>query len=99
MKQDARTPKPEGGTVAKTDRSAEKMPTYQELLDDALDQTFPASDPISPTAAMHAEKQIATDKDGKDWTLKPSSGSDAAKEKDKDKGSPKAAGKRGDKSA
>jgi hypothetical protein len=49
----------------------EKVPTYQELLDDALDQTFPASDPISPTAAMHAEKQISTDKDKKDWTLKP----------------------------
>jgi hypothetical protein len=55
----------------------EKVPTYQELLDDALDQTFPASDPISPTAAMHAEKQISTDKDAKDWTLKP--GADPAR--------------------
>ncbi|MGE5866501.1 MAG: hypothetical protein ACM32J_15590 [Rhizobacter sp.] len=49
----------------------EKVPTYQELLDEALDQTFPASDPISPSAAMHADRQIATDKDARDWTLKP----------------------------
>lgn len=49
----------------------DKVPTYQELLDEALDETFPASDPISPSAAMHAEKQIASSKDDKDWTLKP----------------------------
>lgn len=50
---------------------AEKVPTYQELLDESLDQTFPASDPISPSAAMHADRAIATGKDSKDWTLKP----------------------------
>jgi hypothetical protein len=50
---------------------AEKVPTYQELLDEALDETFPASDPISPTAAMAAEKRIRTDKDETDWTLRP----------------------------
>ncbi|MGE5453487.1 MAG: hypothetical protein ACM3VZ_16780 [Acidobacteriota bacterium] len=49
----------------------ERVPTYQELLDDALDQTFPASDPISPTAAMHADKQISTSKDDTDWQLQP----------------------------
>lgn len=54
------------GTAAK----AEKVPTYQELLDESLDQTFPASDPISPSAAMHAEKQIETARDGTDWALK-----------------------------
>lgn len=52
-------------------RPAEKVPSYQELLDDALDQTFPASDPISPTAAMYAEREISTEKDSTDWTLKP----------------------------
>ncbi len=26
----------------------EKVPTYQELLDEAVDETFPASDPIAP---------------------------------------------------
>jgi|EndMetStandDraft_4_1072995.scaffolds.fasta_scaffold1444428_1 hypothetical protein len=55
----------------KAANAAEKVPTYQELLDDALDQTFPASDPISPTAAMAAEKRIETAKDSVDWTLKP----------------------------
>ena len=56
-------------------RPEDKVPTYQELLDDSLDQTFPASDPISPSAAMHAEKQVRTGKDGRDWQLKP--GADA----------------------
>ncbi|HJV63254.1 MAG TPA: hypothetical protein VJ743_20060 [Albitalea sp.] len=54
---------------------AEKLPTYQELLDESLDETFPASDPISPSAAMHAERRVATAKDEVDWTLRP--GADA----------------------
>ena len=49
----------------------EKVPTYQELLDESLDETFPASDPISPSAAMHAERQVATAADDVDWQLKP----------------------------
>ena len=48
----------------------EKLPTYQELLDDSIDQTFPASDPISPSAAMYAEAQVSTAKEGGDWVLK-----------------------------
>lgn len=59
--------RPEGPTR----RTEERVPTYQELLDAAVDQTFPASDPISPSAAMHADKEISTDKDSRDWTLKP----------------------------
>lgn len=55
----------------KTRQQHERVPTYQELLDDALDQTFPASDPISPTAAMHADQQISTAQNETDWTLKP----------------------------
>jgi hypothetical protein len=54
---------------------ADKVPTYQELLDESLDETFPASDPISPSAAMHAARRIATGKDDVDWRLKP--GADA----------------------
>lgn len=49
----------------------ERLPTYQELLDDSLDQTFPASDPISPTAAMRAEAELSTTTNEKDWTLAP----------------------------
>jgi hypothetical protein len=57
---EGKDPRPEG-----------KVPTYQELLDESLDETFPASDPISPSAAMHADKQVATPKDDVDWHLKP----------------------------
>lgn len=49
----------------------DKVPTYQELLDEALDETFPASDPISPSAAMHAERRVCTNCDDVDWQLKP----------------------------
>ena len=49
----------------------EGVPTYQELLDEALDETFPASDPISPSAAERAEREISTPKDEKDWKLEP----------------------------
>jgi hypothetical protein len=51
--------------------SEQKVPTYQELLDESLDETFPASDPISPSAAMHAEKKISTECNAQDWTLRP----------------------------
>jgi len=68
-----------------------KVPTYQELLDESLDETFPASDPISPGAAMHAEKEMSTGKDSVDWALKPSAepaaGGSAARSSE---GSPKA---------
>lgn len=50
---------------------SEKVPTYQELLDEALDETFPASDPISPTAAMHASHRIESTRDEVDWALRP----------------------------
>lgn len=55
----------------KSAQSDEGLPTYQELLDDSLEDTFPASDPISPGAAAAAERQIKTRKDDKDWELKP----------------------------
>lgn len=44
--------------------------TYQEHLDEAIAETFPASDPISPSAAMHAEREASTARDGADWQLK-----------------------------
>ena len=48
-------------------------PTYQEVLDEALEETFPASDPISPSAAMAAEEKISTRRDDTDWALTPGS--------------------------
>lgn len=65
-----RAPRPDAGKAGKAPAdAADKRPTYQEALDDALDDTFPASDPISPGAAMHAEREIETARDEKDWTL------------------------------
>ena len=48
-----------------------KVPSYQELLDEAVDMTFPASDPISPSAAMHAFEPRTTPRDVLDWSLQP----------------------------
>ncbi|NML18485.1 hypothetical protein [Azohydromonas caseinilytica] len=77
----------------------EKVPTYQELLDEAVDETFPASDPISPSAAMHADRKISTDKDSHDWTLQPGAcpptqGGDAQPKPQSSKDDPQAADKR-----
>ncbi|QEZ43871.1 hypothetical protein [Cupriavidus oxalaticus] len=44
--------------------------TYQAAVDDSLEMTFPASDPISPSAAMHAERKTHTARDDVDWKLK-----------------------------
>lgn len=48
-----------------------KVPSYQELLDQALDDTFPASDPIAASAATHVHEPRTTARDCRDWTLKP----------------------------
>ncbi|CAG1018584.1 hypothetical protein BURC_03378 [Burkholderiaceae bacterium] len=71
-----------------------KVPTYQELLDEALDETFPASDPISPSAAMHAERQVATGKDDVDWKLKPGAACPPVRGAEAPKRKPKAARKK-----
>ncbi|OVZ57644.1 hypothetical protein CDO44_17985 [Pigmentiphaga sp. NML080357] len=55
----------------KAKQADEGLPTYQELLDDSLEGTFPASDPISPGAAADADREVKTGKDDKDWELKP----------------------------
>ena len=66
------SPKPSGGESVGVDQHG--VPTYQQLLDEALQETFPASDPISPSAAMSAEARISTGRDQTDWVLKPGSG-------------------------
>jgi hypothetical protein len=61
----------------KAHKPDEKLPTYQELVDEALDETFPASDPISPTAATRPRDRVRTPMDDKDWKLHPESGGHA----------------------
>lgn len=51
-----------------------KVPTYQDLLDNALDDTFPASDPIATSAAAHTHEPHTTARDCNDWTLRPGAG-------------------------
>jgi hypothetical protein len=63
----------------KATKPEDKVPTYQEALDDALDQSFPASDPISPSVAEKADRAASTPKDEKDWKLKPGSSAKAKK--------------------
>lgn len=77
--------------AAKTDKAdkadkagksaSHKEKTYQSAVDESLDMTFPASDPISPSAAEHAERQTATPRDDVDWKLKKGSEHQPAGEK------------------
>lgn len=48
-----------------------KVPTYQELLDAALDDTFPASDPLAVSTALHVHEPRTTARDCHDWSLQP----------------------------
>lgn len=43
--------------------------TYQETLDEALAETFPASDPISPSQAMRARDETPSTRDPVDWRV------------------------------
>lgn len=43
--------------------------TYQELLDESLYLTFPASDPICAQAAMHCGEAIDSPANASDWRL------------------------------
>jgi len=51
----------------------EDLGTYQSLLDESLALTFPASDPISPTAAMHPSERLEAAGESADWRLRPGS--------------------------
>ena len=43
--------------------------TYQQSLDEALAETFPASDPISPSQAMRAQDEAPSSRDPVDWRV------------------------------
>ncbi|MBX6319917.1 hypothetical protein [Pigmentiphaga sp.] len=70
-KHPASKPSKENEKAEQAKSTDERLPTYQELLDDSLEDTFPASDPIAPGAAADADREIKTRKDDKDWELKP----------------------------
>lgn len=79
-KQASARPGPSGPDDQRAEgKDKDRVPTYQELLDESLDQTFPASDPISPGAAINAERRTSTDKDDVDWELKPSQSTPSGK--------------------
>ncbi len=70
-KRRSRPSRPSPKADARSSASGEdKRKTYQSAVDDSLEMTFPASDPISPGAAMHAEKKTQTGRDDVDWKLK-----------------------------
>jgi hypothetical protein len=49
----------------------DKLLTYQELLDEGSDDSFPASDPPATSAATHTARPVSTSRDEQDWTLQP----------------------------
>jgi hypothetical protein len=49
----------------------DKLPTYQELVDEGSDDSFPASDPPATTAATQTARPVHTSRDDRDWTLQP----------------------------
>ncbi len=66
--------KPDKAKAAQQDDEKQSSAcTYQQAVDESVEMTFPASDPISPSAAMHAEKQTSTDVDDTDWEIEPGS--------------------------
>lgn len=71
MNADDRTDREERRLRGEATAPQDKVPTYQELLDEAVAYTFPASDPIATGAAMHVNAPVATSRDAADWTLQP----------------------------
>jgi len=78
--------------AAESTDPASDLQTYQGSLDEALEETFPASDPISPGAAMHAE-EMASRKSAAEEAARP------AKPPVRKKGAPAAAKQAGAKKA
>jgi hypothetical protein len=60
-----------GSSDGKPVAAPDSLPTYQQLLDAALELTFPASDPIAAEVARRAERAVKTARDATDWTVVP----------------------------
>ncbi|AOY91025.1 hypothetical protein BKK79_03740 [Cupriavidus sp. USMAA2-4] len=93
-------PRRPGGQRARSQTDAQagdKRSTYQESVDDALEMTFPASDPVSTSPAMHPVRRTQTGRDEVDWHLQPGSERPPARHKGGNKAGNKAGHKGGNK--
>jgi hypothetical protein len=77
---DACGERPSGGEI--TEQGGADQPTYQQMVDESLAETFPASDPISPSAAMKASEEVDSPRDARDWALKQDTASEPARSTD-----------------
>jgi hypothetical protein len=68
----ARCP-PDRAALDEPDVHKEQLDTYQDLLDESLFLTFPASDPISAHAAARCADPCDTPANASDWHLHPGS--------------------------
>jgi hypothetical protein len=55
-------------SARRNDASAGEVLTYQDVLDEAIEETFPASDPIAPAVA-NAGPPVSTRRNPTDWKL------------------------------
>ncbi|HMN81188.1 MAG TPA: hypothetical protein PKA20_14805 [Burkholderiaceae bacterium] len=53
------------------DQPATDIPSYQDLLDEALMETFPASDPIAAGGAIERTRPVDGGRNEKDWRTWP----------------------------
>lgn len=72
MSEKPRNPERENERLEAKAPADDKLPTYQELLDEAVEDTFPASDPVAASAATKPVKPVSTEADRRDWKLQPS---------------------------
>jgi hypothetical protein len=64
---------PDRHVVEQPEAHREELDTYQALLDESLQLTFPASDPVCAHAAMRCSDPCVTPADPSDWRLHPGS--------------------------
>ena len=60
---------PDRAAVERPEAHREELDTYQALLDESLQLTFPASDPVCAQAAARCNDPCATPADAADWWL------------------------------
>src|ERR1700712_716123 len=60
---------PDRSAVELPQAHCEELDTYQALLDESLQLTFPASDPVCAQAAMRCSDPCVTPADASDWRL------------------------------